>query len=77
MKLVNGLVLTLIIVGALNWGLIGFFKFDLVTTLFNNNLFWIARVVFALVGLAGIWALTFYHSVMREERLRAQAGQRQ
>ena len=78
MKFINGLVLTLIVIGALNWGLIGFFQFDLVTTLFHNNAFWIARVIFALVGLAGIWALTFYHPVMRDEMARLrQSGQRQ
>ena len=70
MKWTNILALTLVIVGALNWGLIGFFNFDLVTTLFNGSLFWVARVIFALVGLAGVWCLTLYHAVGQEEQLR-------
>ena len=69
MKWTNIIALTLVIVGALNWGLIGFFKFDLVTTLFNGSMFWLARVIFALVGLAGIWCLTMYHAVGQEEQL--------
>lgn len=69
MKWTNILALTLVIVGALNWGLIGFFNFDLVTTLFHGSLFWVARVIFALVGLAGVWCLTMYHAVGQEEQL--------
>ena len=45
----------LVIVGALNWGLVGLFKFDVVAALFGDaSLF--ARVVYSLVGLAGLWA---------------------
>ncbi len=69
MRMTNLLALTLVIIGALNWGLIGFFGFDLVTTLFHGSLFWLARVIFALVGLAGLWCLTMYHTVGQEERL--------
>ena len=42
--------LVLVIVGAINWGLIGFFRFDLVTTIFGG----LNRWIFALVGLAGL-----------------------
>ena len=70
MKWTNIIALTLVIVGALNWGLIGFFNFDLVTTLFNGSLFWVARVVFALVGLAGIWCVTMYQAVGQEIQMR-------
>ena len=63
MKITNFIALTLVVIGALNWGLIGFFGYDVVTALFHESLFWIARTIFALVGLAGIWCLTFYHSV--------------
>ena len=64
------LALILVIIGALNWGLIGFLNFDLVTTLFNGSLFWVARVIFALVGLAGVWCLTMYQAVGQEDQLR-------
>lgn len=70
MKWTNILALTLVVIGALNWGLIGFFGFDLVTTLFHGSMYWLARVIFALVGLAGLWCLTLYHSVGQEEEMR-------
>ena len=43
--------LTLVIIGAVNWGLVGFFRFDLVSFLFGN-MSWLSRVIYALVGLA-------------------------
>ena len=52
--------LTLIIVGALNWGLIGFFNYDLVSAIFNGGLQWIARIIFAVVGVAGVYSLVIY-----------------
>lgn len=52
------LALILVIIGALNWGLIGLFQFDLVASLFGGQGAWISRVVYSLVGLAGIWAIT-------------------
>ena len=70
MKWTNIIALTLVIIGALNWGLIGFFNFDLVTMLFNGSMYWAARVIFALVGLSGVWCLTMYHSVGQEEQMR-------
>ena len=70
MRMANILALTLVIIGALNWGLIGLFNFDLVTTLFNGSMYWVARVIFALVGLSGLWCLTMYHAVGQQEQLR-------
>lgn len=52
--------LTLVIIGAINWGLIGFFQFDLVAFLFGGMDSWISRIIYALVGLAGIYSITFY-----------------
>lgn len=69
MKIGNYIALTLIIIGALNWGLIGFFGFDLVTTLFHGSAFWLARVIFALVGLAALWSLRFYGDVGEEAEI--------
>lgn len=51
--------LTLVIIGAVNWGLIGFFKFDLVKFLFGD-MSWLSRVIYALVGLAGLYLLSLY-----------------
>lgn len=44
--------LTLVIIGAINWGLIGFFRFDLVAFIFGN-MSWFSRIIYALVGLGG------------------------
>ena len=52
------LILALIIIGALNWGLIGFFRYDLVAAIFGGQLTAISRIVYALVGLSGIWAIS-------------------
>ncbi len=59
MKLLNFIALILILVGALNWGLWGFFQFDLVAYLFKGEGTWLARCVYALVGLSGLWGLSF------------------
>lgn len=52
--------LTIVIIGAVNWGLIGFFNFNLVGLLTGGSASFIARIVYALVGLAGIYMLTMY-----------------
>ncbi|WFD10427.1 DUF378 domain-containing protein [Tepidibacter hydrothermalis] len=52
------LALVLVIIGALNWGLIGLLGFDLVATLFGGSNSFISRTVYALVGVAGIYAIT-------------------
>lgn len=54
------LALILIIVGALNWGSIGLFGFDIVAALFGGQLSVLSRIIFAIVGLGGLWALTFF-----------------
>lgn len=51
--------LTIAIIGAVNWGLIGFFSFDLVSFIFGN-MSWLSRIVYALVGICGIYLITFY-----------------
>ena len=59
MKLLNFLALLLIIAGALNWGLWGFFQFDVVAWLAHGNTSWTSRLIYAIVGLAGVWSLGF------------------
>ena len=56
MKILKTLALVLIIVGGLNWGLIGFFQFDLVATLFGE-MTTVSRVVYALVGLSALFTI--------------------
>ncbi|MCL2416117.1 MAG: DUF378 domain-containing protein [Defluviitaleaceae bacterium] len=52
--------LTLIVIGAINWGLIGFFQFDLIAAIFGGVSAWFSRTIYALIGLAGLYGLTFY-----------------
>ncbi len=59
LKTLNIIALTLVIVGAVNWGLIGFFGFDLVAALFGDMSL-ISRVVYALVGILGVYSIFFY-----------------
>ena len=51
--------LTISIIGAVNWGLIGFFKYNLVDSIFGPDLFIVSRIIYALVGLAAIWGISF------------------
>lgn len=62
MKILNYTVLTLVIVGALNWLLVGLFKFNLVDSIFGE-LSILSRMIYILVGLCGLWAITFYNKV--------------
>ena len=52
------LALILIVVGALNWGLVGIFQFDLVAAIFGGMSGVVSRIIYTLVGLAGIWGIT-------------------
>ncbi|MBR1389893.1 MAG: DUF378 domain-containing protein [Lachnospiraceae bacterium] len=51
--------LTLVIIGAVNWGLIGFFRFDLVSFIFGD-MSWFSRIIYALVGISGLYLLSVY-----------------
>lgn len=59
MKVINYIALTIAVIGAINWGLIGVLNFDLVAFIFGE-MSWLSRVVYTLVGLAGIYLITFY-----------------
>ena len=50
--------LTLTILGALNWGSIGIFQFDIVAWLFGGQGAMLSRIVYTLVALAGIWCIS-------------------
>ena len=56
MNFINKLAYILVIVGALNWGLIGMSGFDLVAFLFGTMSF-LSRLVYGLVGLSGLWLI--------------------
>lgn len=55
----DSLALILVIVGALNWGLISLFQFDLVASLFGGSDAFLSRLVYGLVALAGIYCIKF------------------
>ena len=57
MDFLDNLALSLVIIGAINWGSIGFFGFDLVSALFGGSGSVLTRIIFALVGIAGLWAI--------------------
>ncbi len=59
MKTLDAIVLTLVIIGGINWGLIGFFNFNLVDTLFGG-VDWLTRTIYAIVGIAAIYSIAFY-----------------
>ena len=59
MKYISYLALTLVIVGALNWLLIGIFEFNLVDTLFGVGSF-LSKTIYILVGISGLWSILFY-----------------
>ena len=59
MKVFNAIVLTLIIIGGINWGLIGLFDYNLVDAIFGTMSL-ASRTIYTLVGVAGIWAIAFY-----------------
>ena len=56
MKVIDKIALVLILIGAINWGLIGFFGFDLVATIFGEMSV-ISRIVYGLVGISGLWGI--------------------
>lgn len=54
------LVLALVVIGALNWGSIGIFQYDLVAALLGGQTSILSRIVYTLVALAGVWAISFF-----------------
>ena len=59
--------LALVIIGAVNWGLIGFFRFDLVSFIFGE-MSWISRIVYALVGISGLYLISAFGRIRSMEQ---------
>lgn len=66
MKALDYTLLTIGIIGAINWGLIGFFRFDLVAFLFGEMSL-LSRIIYALVGVAGLYMITFFGRIANGE----------
>lgn len=56
MKVIDKIALVLIIIGAINWGLVGFFNFNLVDSIFGTMSI-VSRIIYALVGISGLWGI--------------------
>ena len=56
MKVIDKIALVLIVIGAINWGIVGIFKFNLVDTLFGS-MSALTRIIYALVGISGLWGI--------------------
>lgn len=60
MKALNMIALALVIIGGINWGLVGLFQFDLVAAIFGGQDAPLARIVYILVGLAAVYAIYLF-----------------
>ena len=60
--MVSKISLVLVIIGALNWLMIGVFGYDIVGAVFGGQMAVVSRIVFTLVGLAGLWCITLLFS---------------
>ena len=69
MKTLDFTALTLVIIGALNWLLIGLFKLNLVDSIFGE-LSLLSRIIYTLVGLCGLWAITFYSKIKDKKKIK-------
>jgi uncharacterized protein len=59
MKTLDTIALILIVIGGINWGVIGFFQFNLVDSIFGSFSI-ISRIIYALVGISSVYALSFF-----------------
>lgn len=59
MRTLDAIALIFVVIGAVNWGLIGFFQYDLVSALFGTSTM-LTRIVFAIVGICGLYAISFF-----------------
>ena len=55
---IDMIALILVIIGALNWGSIGLFSFDIVAWIFGGQAAIVSRIIYTLVGLAGLWSIS-------------------
>ena len=69
MRIINRIALIRTIIGGINWGSIGLFKFDIVAWICGGQDAVVARIIFTLVGIAAIWciSLLFTHNKFVEE----------
>lgn len=76
MHALNIITLLLIIVGGLNWGLVGLFQFDLVAAIFGGQEATLSRIVYVLVGLSALWQLMPFVKSFNDGEVRAERNVR-
>lgn len=59
MKTLDTIALILVVIGAINWGLLGFFQYDLIASLFGT-MSGLTRTIYALVGICGLYSISFF-----------------
>ena len=57
-SMLDRIALLLVVIGSINWGLVGIFKFDLVAWLFGGQGSLVSRIIYTVVGLAGLWCIS-------------------
>jgi uncharacterized protein len=72
MKVINLTTLVLIIIGGINWGLVGAFQFDIVAAIFGGQSSTLARLVYVLVGLSALWQLIPLFRAISTDEVRAE-----
>lgn len=65
MKILDYIILTLVVIGTINWGLVGIFNFDLVRWIFGNMTL-LARIIYTIIGLCGLYAISYYGRLKNE-----------
>ena len=75
MKWLDNTALVIVIIGAVNWLLVGIFQFDLVAFLFGN-LSWLSRIIYTLVGLCGLYLISFFGRIGNSASIRMSCAER-
>lgn len=66
MKIINFIALILVIIGGINWGLIGLFQFNLVDFLFGTGSI-LSRIIYTLVGISALWSIGLLAKIAEEK----------
>ncbi|MBX9115971.1 DUF378 domain-containing protein [Enterococcus casseliflavus] len=69
LKTFDGIALTLLIIGGINWLLVGAFEFDLIAAITGGSTSIIARVIYILVGISALYSLKFFPAIARQQTL--------
>ena len=72
MRVLNIVTLLLVIIGGINWGLVGAFQFDLVAAIFGGADSALSRIVYVLVGLSALWQLVPFFRSLQSGEVRAE-----